>query len=734
MRKVFLYVLLMGACGTMQADDSSSRGKYSNPATGGVIPTGASKVFEWLTPESQNEALDRGLVALPEMNGKGIVLTWRMSISDGLGVKSNTTYDIYRNETLIKENLANVTNYVDANGKSTDSYYITVKQDGEVKETSKTVTPWTRIYKTLQLDRPAGGTLAGTAYDYTPNDMSVADLDGDGEYELIVKWNPSNSHDNSESGYTSEVFIDAYKMDGTKMWRVSLGKNIRAGAHYTQFLAYDFDGDGKAEMICKTAPGSKDGLGDYVTAAATVAAIKNATDNEADYRNSNGYILSGNEYLTVFNGETGAAMHTIWYVPDRGMGLTGGKAASYSSDWGDSYGGRGDRMGAAVAYLDGVDATPTAILQRGYYTHAFFWAVDWNGTALVTRWTHWGSAASLWKVFNPSGIRKSQGTGKSSFGQGVHAISVADVNHDGFDEIIMGGATISHEGKLLCSTGFGHGDAIHVADLCPDREGMEVMMPHEEADYGYDVHDATTGEVICSETGDADNGRGLAADALASNRGFEFWTSKFSGMYSCVTGASVSSKKPSTNFRIYWDGDLQDEMFDGKYAATGCSPVIEKLTSASSLVTLLSLGSTAYGSSQTCNTTKATPCLQADIMGDWREEIIMWDHTDPSKINIFSSNVPSTYGIPCLMQDHTYRMGIAWQNCGYNQPPHLGFYLPDMFDRDFGVFSDAYATGVRSVSAAKDRPADNKVYNLAGQQVGAGYHGIVIQNGVKKIQ
>ena len=259
-------------------------------------------------------------------------------------------------------------------------------------------------------------------------------------------------------------------------------------------------------------------------------------------------------------------------------------------------------------------------------------------------------------------------------------------------------------------------------------------MPHEEADYGYDVHDATTGEVICSETGDADNGRGLAADALASNRGFEFWTSKFSGMYSCVTGASVSSKKPSTNFRIYWDGDLQDEMFDGKYATTGCSPVIEKLISASSLVTLLSLGSTAYGSSQTCNTTKATPCLQADIMGDWREEIIMWDNTDPSKINIFSSNVPSTYGIPCLMQDHTYRMGIAWQNCGYNQPPHLGFYLPDMFDRDFGVFSDAYATGVRSVSAAKDRPADNKVYNLAGQQVGAGYHGIVIQNGVKKIQ
>lgn len=738
---------------TDEQKDIYSIGKYSNPATGGITPEGASKVFEWTTPVCQMEKIDRGLVALPEMNGKGIMLSWRLFGTDGLGRNSKTTFDVYRNGELIKSDLSSVTNYVDADGTRADTYYIKVKVDGEVTETTASVTPWGRIYKTIQLDRPEGGVIAswkpydsstkkyGSAvsmpYEYTPNDMSVADLDGDGQYELIVKWDPSTSQDNSiRSGNSGDVYIDAYKMDGTKMWRVSLGKNIRAGAHYTQFLVYDFDGDGKAEMICKTAPGSKDGNNEYVTEAATIAAIKNSTTNEVDYRNSDGCILTGNEYLTIFNGETGAAMHTIWYVPDRGFGLTGGSAASYTSSWGDSYGGRGDRMGAAVAYLDGMDKKPSAVLQRGYYTHAFFWAVDWDGTSLSTKWIHYGNSSSSWKTYNASGVQIASGSGSSSYGQGVHGISVADVNNDGYDEIVMGSATISHDGKLLCSTGFGHGDAIHVSDLCPDREGLEIMMPHEEknASYGYDVHDATTGEVIYRGTSSADNGRGLAADVLADNRGFEFWSSAESNVRSCIDGTSLGTKKPSTNFRIYWDGDLQDELFDGGYSETaGCSSAITKMTNAATHATLLSLGSEAYGSSQTCNTTKATPCLQADIMGDWREELILWDGTDPSVINVFSSNVPSTYAIPTLMHDHTYRMGIAWQNCGYNQPPHLGFYLPDMFDKNYGIFSDAYATGVNNVVVSE--PVDNgKIYNLAGQQVDANYHGIVIQNGVKKVQ
>ena len=634
--------------------------------------------------QQTSEKLNRAPVAVKASTG--VLVSWRSLTSDPEGL----TFNVYRNGTKVASNISTKTDYLDTGGKAGDTYKIEAS-NGETSET----TAWTSIYKKLTLDRPAGGTVekwrpyntstkkyeATTTMDYyyTPNDMSVGDVDGDGEYEMILKWDPSTSQDNSyQCGYTGNVYIDAYKMDGTRLWRIDLGKNIRAGAHYTQFLVYDFDGDGKAEMICQTAAGSVDGKGNYVSAAATDASIT-STDNSKDYRKeTEGTILTGPEFLTVFNGETGAAMHTIWYNPNRALTIFPNKAESYSSSWGDSYGNRGDRHNAAVAYLDGMDKLPYAIMQRGYYTQCFLWAVGWDGTALYTKWLHYGDAKSSWKTYDGTGKLINSGSGKSSYGQGVHSISIGDVNNDGYDEIVTGSATVGNEGQLLCSTGLGHGDAIHLTDLCPEREGLEVMMPHEESPYGYDVHDATTGYLLVHVTGSSDNGRGLAGDFIPGNNGkSEFWSSADNYIYECSTGDQMLGSKPDTNFRIYWNGTAYDQTFDGRYSTSGCSPRI-RYYNGSGISNAIEFST--YGSPQTCNTTKATPCLQADILGDWREELVMWhqasDTASTCELLIYSTPVHTTYKVPCLMQDHVYRMGVAWQNSSYNQPPHLGYSLP----------------------------------------------------------
>ncbi len=638
-----------------------------------------------------SETLNRAPVAVN--TATGILVSWRSLTSDPDG----TSFNVMRDGTTVVSDLSDRTNYLDTDGEPGCTYTIETVQNGSVVETS-TAIAWSNMYTTLRVNRPdATANTAGVTGEYTPNDMSVGDLDGDGEYELVLKWDPDNSKDNSQSGYTSPVYIDAYKMDGTQLWRINLGLNIRAGAHYTQFLVYDFDGDGKAEMICKTAPGSIDGTGAYVSTASTDSNVT-GVDNTATYANSKGYILSGEEFLTVFNGETGKAMHTIYYSPSMSLEDFPTGSTSHTSTWGDSYGNRAHRYNAAVAYLDGTDSTPTAIMERGYYTLCYLWAVDWDGTALTTRWLHRGTTSSSWNVKDASGNIILSGSGSSSYGQGVHGISVGDVNGDGLDEIVTGGATIGPDGALLCSTGKGHGDAIHLADLVPDRDGLEVMMPHEESPYGYDVHDATTGELLVYVTSDKDNGRGLACDFIPSHTGSEFWSSADSYTYACEDGTQLLTKKADTNFRIYWTGDPFDQTFDGSYSSTTLeySPRIKAYkTSSSSITTVQSFYD--HGQPDCCNTTKATPCLQADLLGDWREEIIMFahesDHSSPTvKLLIFSTPEPTDYKVPCLMEDHVYRMGIAWQNSAYNQPPHLGYSLAEYL----GVDRSTYATTVSS--------------------------------------
>ncbi len=671
------------------------------------------------TPASQMERLDRGVIVMPGKSG-GQFISWRMLGTDD---EDRTTFDLLRNGNVVAngKNLY-ATNYSDTYGSAASEYQVVTKVDGEPVDTSAVATSWGQAFLTIPLERPAAGTLGGT---YTPNDCSVGDVDGDGEYEIFLKWDPSNSNDNSIHGKTDPVIIDCYKLDGSHLWRVNLGRNIRAGAHYTQFMVYDFDGDGRAEMICKTAPGSLDGDGQYVNQAATDATIKSHS-NSLDYRNSNGHVLQGAEYLTVFDGLSGRAIHTTWYLPGRAGTGNGdnengselGKVSAFPSSsgfWGDSYGGRSERYLAAVAYVNGADQPACAVFSRGYYTRAYVWAVSFDGTRLHTEWLHASPTKTQSVVFgkydpslamaaividgdslqrkglktapqNTSGVTESQTDGgivasRTMYGNGNHNLSIADVDGDGADEILWGSAALNNDGSILYATGYGHGDAIHLSDLMPDRSGLELFQIHEEklkGDHGaWDLHDALTGEIIYHGGPDGtDNGRGLAADISSLYRGFEFWSGDERTPRRSDTGQSTSLTNQSVNFRIYWNGDLQDELLDGHYTGNSTESFDHVdhvyITEGSNATRIVDLTNRSL-----CNTTKMTPNLSADILGDWREEMVLWDYKDPSKLYIHATNIETGYRMPTLMHDHTYRMGVAWQNTAYNQPPHLGFFLPD---------------------------------------------------------
>ncbi len=592
MKRLSLYLLLVCYCCCLQA----------------------ARNIEWL---------DRGLVAVK--TSSGVFLSWRVLGTD----PSDIGFNLYRDGTKVNASpITTCSNYTDASGSTSSTYTVKPVINGVENSVGGTAKVWSSQSLTIKLNRPTSSNCT-----YSPNDCSVGDVDGDGQWEIILKWDPSNSQDNSKSGKTDKVYLDCYELDGTQRWRIDLGYNIRAGAHYTQFLVGDYDGDGKAEVVCKTAPGTKDGKGNYLSKGPAASA-----DHSKVYRNSKGYILTGPEYLTIFNGLTGQEISTVDFNPGRGT----------VSSWGDSYGNRCDRFLATNAYL-GNNNNPSIVYVRGYYTRMAVTAWDFNGSTLSQRW-YYNAATS----------------GKEGYGQGNHNLACGDVDNDGYDEIIHGACAIDHNGKFMYRTGLGHGDAMHFGDLNPDRNGLEVFCVHEEksAAYGYEYHDARTGTIIGGAKTGTDNGRGMAADIDASSKGYEAWSGGNGNVIKCDGSEGGTRNGLSQNFRLYWDGDLQDELMDGGYTE---DLTITKWISNNKVNTIYTLPG------KSCNTTKRTPNLSADILGDWREEVI--SHNGADEIYITTTVIPTTYKMYTLMHDPIYRNAISWQNTAYNQPPHLGIWL-----------------------------------------------------------
>ena len=604
------------------------------------------------TPKRDAERLDRGPVAA--VTDDGVFLSWRLLGDESL----DTQFVIFRDgERITPEPITDSTNYQDPDGTAESTYRIAqvggnagsghgshTPHGKNLMWASEEFTPWADQHLDVPLDKPADFVDAeGVTRGYRANDAMTADLDGDGQLKLVLKWDPENSKDSSQAGVTGAVYLDAYELDGTKLWRVDLGVNIRAGAHYSQPQLYDFDSDGKAELIVKTADGTVDGEGTVIG------------DAEADYRNDAGYVLEGPEYLSVFDGETGAEIDTIDYGVPRGD----------VEDWGDDYGNRVDRFLSATAYLDGEH--PSAVFARGYYTRATLWAVDFDGEQLSERW-----------------LFDSDEPGNQAYaGQGNHNLTVADVDGDRRDEIVYGSATIDDDGTGLYSTGLGHGDAQHVSDLDPSRPGLEVFSVHEDiannGGIGASFRDAATGEVLWSVPATEDTGRGAAADIDPRYAGAEAWNVGGAAEWDSPVGALrsakgevISTRIPAANFVAQWDGDLLSEIVDHEFddgPRTGVPTISEWDYENEEEVGIFRAEGTLSN-----NDTKGNPALQADLLGDWREELV-YRTEDSTALRIFTTTDVTEHKLRTLMSDPQYRLSIAWQNVAYNQPPHTSYFL-----------------------------------------------------------
>lgn len=585
------------------------------------------------------DKLDRGLVAVKKP--VGVYVGWRIQGEEYY----DTQYNLYRDGVKLNETPLDVSNYVDASGTAASTYTVRAVVRGVEQEACAPVKVWSDSYLTVPMGRVYSRRGHDVTHLYDLNDVSAADLDGDGQYELIVKrTNMTDANDlfpvENDSAY---VCFEAYKLDGTKLWTIDCGPNMVSGSNVeTNIVAYDWDGDGKAELLMRAADGT------ILPGNVVIGDISRNYRDRITHSPNLTYMTTGAEYLLYMEGAT-ASLYNQREFPLKRLeeGETDLKKA-----WGDDTGHRCNKFFFGAPFLDG--RRPSIFLGRGIYTRHKMIAYDVNPETheLTERW------------------RWNCNTGGPWYGQGYHNFGIADVDWDGRDEIVYGSMVIDDNGKGLSTTGLGHGDAQHCSDLDPYRKGQEIFACLEES-AGANYRDATTSKVYYRYTQASDCGRCMAGNFTDDFLGSQMVAG--SGFTSSVTAASLGTSWSgiTQNFCLYWDGDLCLESMDytnlRDVTQQGAgTPAVFKYGSN----TPVFVASGTY----TNNYTKGNPGLQCDLLGDWREEMVLRT-TDNMALRIYTTTNATPWRNYTLLHDMQYRQAIVWQMCGYNQPPHVSYFL-----------------------------------------------------------
>ena len=590
--------------------------------------------------QRKTDVLDRGLVAMKVSSG--VYLSWRIPAEEYYDV----TYNVYRNGTPIAEGLT-VSNFTDPVGTKTNTYSVAPVVRGVVKDRCVDVSVWSSSYKEIPL------THADIRSTLVPNDACCADVDGDGELEIIMKFDNLSEMEQAYPKYGPTVggvvtheytIFEVLKQNGQRLWWLNCGPNMGDFQNNEQnMVAFDWDQDGKAECVMRAASGT---VVHYANGNTYVVGNANTNVRAATGGGVNWFVTTTEEYLLYMNGETGEVYDCIPYP----LALLESGETDMNKAWGDGSGHRASKHFFGAPYLDG--RKPSIFIARGIYTRHKMAALDVNPTThkLSVRWKWYNNSNGPWK------------------GQGYHNFGIADVDWDGRDEIVYGSMVIDDNGNGLSTTGLGHGDSQHCSDFNPYIHGQEIYACLED-NPGNNYRDATTSKLYHRYIAGTDDGRAMAGNFTNDFPG-GLGCSAREGAVSTIVNEAVAglgATGVNTNFRIYWDGDLCSETFNylnGKNTE-GC---VAKYGSWTPIYTM--------AGSMTNNDTKGTPCYQGDILGDWREEVIM--RTANNNIRIYSTPTPTAHRITSLWHDHQYRNAMVWQMCGYNQPPHTSFYIGEM--------------------------------------------------------